>query len=123
MCIIIHKELVGEEMTITPGKQQDSILHVVLTKHAAQRLSQRLGRDAIIKIRKYLFNKRVALFRKGKQFFLTIPTMGTFVGVQEDQKFIVKTVLYSFLEQSRNFQFVDEYSGAIIMMPLRYKWV
>ena len=117
MCIIIHKEMVVRKMTVSREKRQGTLLHVVLTNHAVHRLSQRLGHDAITRIRAYLLNERVTLFKRGTQIFLTIPTMGTFVGVQENHKFIVKTVLYSFLEQTRSLQFLDEYPGAIVMVP------
>jgi hypothetical protein len=99
-------------------KGHNPLLQVILTNHAVHRLSQRLGHGAITRIRTYLLNERVSLFRRGKQVFLPIPTMGTFVGVQENSKFIVKTVLYNFLEQARSLQFLNEYSGAIVMTPI-----
>lgn len=104
-------------MVITQKKRQNHLLQVILTNHAVHRLSQRLGDEAITRIRSYLLNEPVTLFKRGKQVFLTIPTIATFVGVQEDSKFIVKTVLYSFLEQARSLQFLDEYSGAVILTP------
>jgi len=103
---------------VTNKKGQGPLLHVILTNHAVHRLSQRLGQDAIARIRTYLLKEKVSLFRRGKQIFLPIPTMGTFVGIQENSKFIVKTVLYNFLEHARSLQFLDEYSGAIVMTPI-----
>ena len=117
MCIMIHKEVVVRKMVVAHKKRQETLLQVVLTNHAVHRLSQRLGHDAIARIRAYLLHERITLFKRGKQVFLPIPTMGTFVGVQENSKFIVKTVLYSFLGQTRSLQFLNEYSGAIVMTP------
>ena len=107
------------KLVVAHKKRQGALLQVVLTNHAKHRLSQRLGSDAITRIRSYLLNERVVLFKRGKQVFLTIPTKATFVGVLENSKFIVKTVLYSFLEQSRSLQFLNEYSGAVILTSLR----
>ena len=117
MCIILHKGDIGK-MGSSDKKGHGALLQVILTNHAVYRLSQRLGHDAISKIRIYLLKEPVSLFKRGNQIFLPIPTFGTFVGIQENSKFIVKTVLYNFLDQARTLQFFNEYSGAVVMMPI-----